>query len=107
SCASRFEILQANRLGAIIAVVATGHSLWGAVDMGMKDLLKSILIEPGAKCRLSEYDPEDISLCSSKEAAQEEIARDITRLAKLQEMLYAEDRRSVLIILQAMDAGGK
>ena len=37
----------------------------------------------------------------------EDIAKDITRLAKLQEMLYAEDRRSVLIILQAMDAGGK
>ena len=75
--------------------------------MGIKDLLRSILIEPGANCRLSEYDPEDISLCSSKEAAQEDIAKDITRLAKLQEMLYAEDRRSVLIILQAMDAGGK
>jgi PPK2 family polyphosphate:nucleotide phosphotransferase len=80
---------------------------FGDRSMGMKDLFKTILVKPGAKCRLSEYDPEDISLCSAKEAAREEMARDIKRLAELQEVLYAEDKRSVLIILQAMDGGGK
>ena len=35
------------------------------------------------------------------------LADDIKRLADLQERLYAHDRWSVLVVLQAMDAAGK
>jgi PPK2 family polyphosphate:nucleotide phosphotransferase len=67
----------------------------------------SIQVKPGAQLKLSDYDPEDTGLSSGREAAKAEIEKDIQRLAELQEVLYAEDKRSLLIILQAMDAGGK
>ena len=35
------------------------------------------------------------------------LADDVKRLAELQERLYANDRWSVLVVLQAMDAAGK
>ena len=38
---------------------------------------------------------------------KKEIAKDIKFLKENQEMLYAQDRRSVLILFQAMDAAGK
>jgi PPK2 family polyphosphate:nucleotide phosphotransferase len=42
-----------------------------------------------------------------KETAEQILASDVKRLADLQERLYAEDRWSVLIVLQGMDAAGK
>ena len=70
-------------------------------------LLQRIMIEPGAKVSLSDYDPEDTRSIPDKEAAKGQTERDIECLAELQEILYAENRRSLLIILQAIDAGGK
>ncbi len=43
----------------------------------------------------------------TKKTAKEEIERNIKELKKLQEMFYADDRYSLLIILQARDAAGK
>lgn len=43
----------------------------------------------------------------AKEDIKKEIAKDIKVLKENQEMLYAQDRRSVLILFQAMDAAGK
>ncbi|WHT20426.1 polyphosphate kinase 2 family protein [Crossiella sp. CA-258035] len=43
----------------------------------------------------------------SKKAAAEELAATGAELADLQEALYAEDRRSVLLVLQGMDTSGK
>jgi PPK2 family polyphosphate:nucleotide phosphotransferase len=68
---------------------------------------RAIQVKPGTQLKLSDYDPGDTGLSSGKEAARVEIERDIEQLAELQEVLYAEDKRSLLIILQAMDAGGK
>ncbi len=42
-----------------------------------------------------------------KQANQEALAKAIARLAKLQELLYADDRYSLLCVFQAMDAAGK
>ena len=42
-----------------------------------------------------------------KAAGKRILAEDVARLSALQEVLYAERRRSVLLVLQAMDAGGK
>jgi len=42
-----------------------------------------------------------------KKAIAEELARHRGRIAALQARLYAEQRRSLLIVLQAMDTGGK
>jgi PPK2 family polyphosphate:nucleotide phosphotransferase len=43
----------------------------------------------------------------TKETAKAELDVERERLAELQKMLYAEAARSVLVVLQAMDAGGK
>ncbi|MFA6133087.1 MAG: polyphosphate kinase 2 family protein [Phycisphaerae bacterium] len=63
-------------------------------------------VKPGAKVDLARFDP-DSSAGANKASALKRAETSRRRLAELQEMLYAEGRRSVLIVLQAMDAGGK
>ena len=56
--------------------------------------------------RLAECDPGDTAgLDKDKERKRRE--RDLARLAELQERLYAEGTRALLIVFQAMDAAGK
>jgi PPK2 family polyphosphate:nucleotide phosphotransferase len=64
-------------------------------------------VKPGARVKLSAYDPAETKLMPDKEEAEKEIAKDIERLDELQERLYAENQRALLIILQGMDASGK
>jgi len=65
------------------------------------------VVEPD-KFHLAKHDPaECCGLTVDKKEAQALLADGITRLTELQERLYAEDRWSVLIVLQAMDAAGK
>lgn len=42
-----------------------------------------------------------------KAAAEADIARNLAELRKLQEVLYADGRKALLVVFQAMDAGGK
>ena len=65
------------------------------------------LVEPGTKVRLSRIDPDDTDGFKDKQAAEKALSKNIVRLQKLQYLLYAENRRALLIVLQAMDAGGK
>src|SRR4051812_28294109 len=55
---------------------------------------------------LGEHDPGDTAGID-KQASAERRAKDVERLDELQERLYAEGRRSLLVVLQAMDAAGK
>ncbi|HEY2383418.1 MAG TPA: polyphosphate kinase 2 family protein [Terriglobia bacterium] len=64
-------------------------------------------IRPSKKARLSKFDPADTRLMPDKALAETEIAKDILKLEELQQRLYAEHQRSLLVILQGMDAGGK
>jgi PPK2 family polyphosphate:nucleotide phosphotransferase len=64
-------------------------------------------VMPGRRVRLSDYDPSDTKLMPGKKEAEREIKKDIERLDELQERLYAEHNRSLLVILQGMDASGK
>ncbi len=65
-------------------------------------------VKPGDKVDLSRYDPDDSSwFKGDKEEGKEELAELNSRLEELQEMLYAEHKHKLLIVLQAMDAGGK
>jgi PPK2 family polyphosphate:nucleotide phosphotransferase len=60
------------------------------------------------KVKLSEYDPSDRSFFSgTKEEGRQELLKLNRRLEILQELLYAEHKHKVLIVLQAMDTGGK
>ena len=69
----------------------------------------------GKKVRLKDYNPgwkqgvefEDFGKESLKERAQQILAQNLADLAEAQDLLYADDRHSFLIVLQAMDAAGK
>ena len=71
-----------------------------------KDILKDLLAKPGKKQLVSDFDS-SFTGDLSKQDAKEQLAKDIEKLSELQSMLYAQDRYSILIIFQAMDAAGK
>lgn len=64
-------------------------------------------VEPGTRIKLDKIDPNDTGGFESKKAALKKIEQARHRLTELQYQLYAENRQSLLIVLQAMDAGGK
>ena len=68
---------------------------------------KRLLVKPDQKIKLSDYDPEDTGFLKSKEEANLILQKNLEKMAKLQYQLYAENKRSLLIVFQAMDAGGK
>jgi PPK2 family polyphosphate:nucleotide phosphotransferase len=55
---------------------------------------------------LSNYDPAD-TLAFDERKAEETLDRNCRRIAELQNVLYAESKRSLLVVLQSMDTGGK
>jgi len=70
-------------------------------------LVRPFRIEDGRRFRLRSIDPTDSAGIKSKKKAEEWLARGVEILAELQDRLYAQDRWSVLLIFQAMDAAGK
>ena len=75
----------------------------------IKRFTKPFRITDGKGFRLKQIDPADtLSLKSEdKPRAQEALKNDIEMLAEFQDKLYAQDKWSVLLIFQAMDAAGK
>ena len=70
--------------------------------------MKRYRVKPGKKVDLEKYDPNDTSWFSrSRKEAEDHLLKLNERLESLQELLYAEKKHGVLIILQAMDTGGK
>jgi len=67
----------------------------------------ALIVPPGKKIRLKDFDPGYTGKFHNKEEAREKLATDIVRLAKYQDVLYAQDTYSLLIIFQALDAAGK
>jgi PPK2 family polyphosphate:nucleotide phosphotransferase len=68
---------------------------------------QKLIVPPGKKIELQDYDPKYTGKFLDKEAAQTKLAEDIVRLAEHQNILYAHNHYSVLMIFQAMDAAGK
>ena len=65
-------------------------------------------VKQGTQVNLSELDPADKSRFDGNKAAGKEVLKMLnSRLESLQELLYAEGKRKVLVVLQAMDTGGK
>jgi PPK2 family polyphosphate:nucleotide phosphotransferase len=76
--------------------------------MKLYHIAKRFRIDRPDKFRMSQHDPaECCGLTVDKHDAKIMLAEGIERLTDLQQRLYAEDRWSVLIVLQAMDAAGK
>jgi len=70
--------------------------------------MKRYLVKSGGKINLSKIDPNDsFYFDGDKEEGKEELLKLNDRLEELQELLYAEHKHKILIVLQAMDAGGK
>lgn len=76
--------------------------------MTLNSIAKRFRIDSPDKFRLSTFDPGEChGLSVDKSEAKAMLAEGIEQLTDLQERLYACDRWSVLIVLQAMDAAGK
>lgn len=70
------------------------------------DILKDLIAMPGKKHSVSDFDSSSTDEITKQEA-KEQLIKDVEKLAELQSMLYAQDRYSILVIFQAMDAAGK
>jgi len=72
-------------------------------------LADSYRVTDGDKFRLKDIDPNDTAGfgAEDKPRAKEALQAGVEALARLQDMLYAQDRWAVLLIFQAMDAAGK
>jgi PPK2 family polyphosphate:nucleotide phosphotransferase len=86
-------------------------------DMALthKDIEKLFQVPTRGRYRLADQDPgwaaeshfRDLSKDELKERAQQFLQNNLAELSAAQEVLYATDRHSVLVVLQAMDAAGK
>ncbi|MBI1901410.1 MAG: polyphosphate kinase 2 family protein [Planctomycetia bacterium] len=79
------------------------------------ELIKLFRVPPGKKIRLKDFDPgwagtkemQELGKDAVKQRAKEYLKENLAELAEAQELLWADDRYAVLVILQAMDAAGK
>src|SRR5450432_3487103 len=70
-------------------------------------LMAPFRITQGKKFRLKDFDPDATDGLKDKDEAHNLLEQGVAMLSQLQEKLYAQDRWSVLVILQGMDAAGK
>ncbi len=69
---------------------------------------KRYLVEPRYPVSLAEWDPDDRAEFPGDKAARKSARRELTRrLRELQEVLYAEGKHKILVVLQGMDTSGK
>lgn len=64
-------------------------------------------VRQGVKLNLSKYKTDDTDGLKDKDEAKEALKANIEKMAALQDTLYAQDTKALLIIFQAMDAAGK
>ncbi len=64
-------------------------------------------VPAGTKVSLKEYDPRDTGPYADKDDAAEDLRTNVERMAELQDILYAQNTRALLLVFQAMDAAGK
>jgi PPK2 family polyphosphate:nucleotide phosphotransferase len=79
------------------------------------ELIERLRVKPGRKVRLKAFDTgwaqmetlAELGKEAVKERARDALNHNLEKLAQVQERLYADDRYSLLIVFQAMDAAGK
>lgn len=69
--------------------------------------VSSYRVRPGEPISLADIDPDESEGFNSKADVKEELTALRETISDLQARLYAEGRRSLLVVLQAMDTGGK
>jgi PPK2 family polyphosphate:nucleotide phosphotransferase len=65
------------------------------------------IVPPGKRIRLKDYDPGFTSHFESEDEASAKLKKDVVRLAKHHDMLYAQSTYALLVVLQGMDTSGK
>ncbi|HXD33764.1 MAG TPA: polyphosphate kinase 2 family protein [Pyrinomonadaceae bacterium] len=69
--------------------------------------LEKFIVKPGQKIQLKDIDPDFCEKNHDKKSGKREADKLEARIEELQGQLYAEGKQSLLICLQALDAGGK
>ena len=70
--------------------------------------MKQFLVKPGTRVKLSAWDPNDTgTFKGGKKEGLAKLEKLNDKLESLQELLFAEHKHKVLVVLQAMDTGGK
>jgi polyphosphate kinase 2 (PPK2 family) len=72
-----------------------------------KRLAAPFCVRNGKKFRLKDFDPKDTQGVKSKSHAEKLLEESSAAASEMQERLYAQDRWSLLLIFQGMDAAGK
>ncbi|MEX2172790.1 MAG: polyphosphate kinase 2 family protein [Pirellulaceae bacterium] len=77
-----------------------------------QEILTKFRVAPGKAFRLKDHDPEwagdkDIPKAERRKFAEQVLTEDVSDLAEAQELLYADNSWSLLVIFQALDAAGK
>ena len=74
---------------------------------GISDVRNHLIAEPGKAFDLSSRDSADRSLFEDKSVAKTSLKKDAAVINELKDILYAEKKRSILVVLQGMDTAGK
>ena len=72
-----------------------------------KSFASQFVAEPGKKFELARSDPRDASAFADKAKAKEGLVKDAALIDALQDRLFAEGKRSLLVVLQGIDCSGK
>lgn len=71
------------------------------------DLIQKYRIKPDSKFQMADIDPSSKHGVKDRETCEAQCAKMSQRMVELQQVLYAEGKHSLLIVLQAIDTGGK
>ena len=70
-------------------------------------VVNDYLAKPGKTIDLSKYDPRDMGSFNDKEKTKAQTAKDAEAIDALQNVLYAEGKRALLVVIQGIDGSGK
>jgi PPK2 family polyphosphate:nucleotide phosphotransferase len=73
----------------------------------MSDYLKELIVKPDSNIRLKHFDSGYHGKHESHKSALPEIQEHVQKMEELQYLMYAENKHSLLIVLQGLDAAGK
>lgn len=68
---------------------------------------KDYMVKPGSRVSLKDRSCNDTNKVKDKEEARQILEQNVEKMSKLQYLLYAENKHSLLVILQGMDTSGK
>src|SRR6187455_3243104 len=78
-----------------------------AKSFAAKSFAARFRVRPGQRSKLDRRDPADRSAFPDRKAAEKQSAEDGEAIDKLQDRLFAEGKRALLVVLQGTDTAGK